>query len=73
MAAPTFEKISTELDDVFVIQRSIHDDDHGVLGKLFNKIQLEKIGLSLTFEECIYNFSGKNVLRGIHYQKEPCS
>ena len=73
MAAPQFEKISTELEDVFILQRTIHEDNRGVLGKLFNKMQLKKIGINLTFEECIYNISGKNVLRGMHYQKEPYS
>ena len=71
MAAPKFNKISTNYDDIFVIQRTLHKDNRGVLGKIFNEKKFQELKLNILDNECIYNISHKNVIRGMHYQKYP--
>ena len=71
MPAPKFIKISTNYDDIFILQRSLHNDNRGCLGKVYNDEKFQELKLKYTFNECIYNISHKNVIRGMHYQTYP--
>ena len=71
MAAPKFHKMPTHYEDISIIQRSLHSDERGVLGKIYNKELFFNLEINSKFDECIYNISHKNVLRGMHYQKPP--
>ena len=72
MAAPTFEKFSTSLSGVTVLQRSVHTDSRGSFGKIYNSDVFRGLGLpDHEWPELIYSSSRKDVLRGMHYQKSP--
>ena len=66
-----FKKIKTKINDVFVINRNRFKDHRGTLNKLFNEDLLKKIYINFKIKECIFSESKKNVLRGMHYQKDP--
>lgn len=67
----TFEKIETNLKDVFLIKREIFNDERGDFSKTYNKKLFEQIGVKFDVKESVYSYTKKNVLRGMHFQKEP--
>jgi len=72
MAAPGFDKHETTLDDVFILQRTVHIDERGIFGKMFNKDTFSKLDLQpLEFKEILYSTSSRNVIRGMHWQAHP--
>ena len=61
--------IKTEIPDILVIEPRVFGDARGFFYESFNqKIWLEKTGLSTTFVQDNHSRSGRNVLRGLHYQ-----
>ena len=70
-----FEKISTSLDDVFVLKRFVYDDERGTFTKTYNQIMLEELNLGrdVKIKESLCSISKKDVLRGMHYQQYPYS
>jgi dTDP-4-dehydrorhamnose 3,5-epimerase len=69
--ANQFEKIATEIDDVFILQKSKFEDDRGIFIKTFNQDAFNNLGLNFTVKESVYSISRRNVLRGCHYQRYP--
>jgi dTDP-4-dehydrorhamnose 3,5-epimerase len=70
-----FKKLSTPLDDVYVLERFCHSDDRGVFTKTFNLNMFREleIGGALEIKESLCSTSKKDVLRGMHYQQYPYS
>jgi dTDP-4-dehydrorhamnose 3,5-epimerase len=70
-----FEKISTTLDDVFVLKRFVHNDERGTFTKTYNQNMFEdlSLGSSVAIKESLCSTSKKGVLRGMHYQQFPYS
>lgn len=66
-----FKKISTDLDDVFILEKRKFEDDRGIFVKTFNEKAFKELGLATNFKEAVYSISKKNVLRGCHYQQYP--
>lgn len=68
-----FEKVSTDLDDVFVLKRFSHHDERGVFTKTYNLNMFRELdlGRSLEVKESLCSISQKNVIRGMHYQNYP--
>ena len=61
--------IHTEIPDVFIIEPKIFGDERGFFFESFNqKVWEEKTGLRTVFVQDNHSRSGKNVLRGLHYQ-----
>lgn len=61
--------IKTGIPDVLVIEPKIFGDARGFFHESFNqKMWREKTGLTTTFVQDNHSRSGKNVLRGLHYQ-----
>ncbi|TSK06132.1 MAG: dTDP-4-dehydrorhamnose 3,5-epimerase [Geobacter sp.] len=59
----------TEIPDVLIIEPKVFGDDRGFFFESFNqKLWAEKTGLKTVFVQDNHSRSGKNVLRGLHYQ-----
>ncbi len=66
--------IKTNFDQLIIIQHEIFSDERGSFKEIFKKNDLERIlGYNLDFcqENSVNSF--KNVLRGLHFQKNPFS
>lgn len=68
-----FQKISTPLDDVFIIKRFSHHDQRGLFTKTYNLNMFQELdlGRDLEVKESLCSISKKNVIRGMHYQRQP--
>lgn len=61
----------TELPEVIHIQPSCFEDERGWLTESYNKNTFIDNGINEIFIQEKHSFSVKNVLRGLHFQKEP--
>lgn len=64
------KKIATELNDCYIIEPSVFGDNRGYFSPYFIQKDFDELG----FERVIQtnrSKSGKGVLRGLHFQKEP--
>lgn len=62
--------IKTELEDCYIIEPSVFGDNRGYFSPYFIQKDFDKLG----FEKVVQtnrSKSGKGVLRGLHFQKEP--
>ena len=59
----------TKLKDVLVIKPKIFEDSRGFFLESFNEKTLQELGLHLNFVQENHSRSSKNVLRGLHFQK----
>ena len=66
-----FEKISTNIDDVFILEKAKFEDHRGTFIKTFNEQAFRELGLATNFREATYSISKRNVLRGCHFQQHP--
>lgn len=64
------EKIPTALPDVFVLQPRVFGDERGFFLESYNERVFSSIAISERFVQDNHSYSGKNVLRGLHYQIE---
>lgn len=61
--------IYTEIPDVLIIEPKVFGDDRGFFFESFNdRVFAEKTGINTRFVQDNHSRSGKNVLRGLHYQ-----
>lgn len=65
----TFKKLS--IPDVILIEPKAFPDDRGYFFESFKASDFEKANLPTNFEQDNFSFSKKNVIRGLHYQKDP--
>lgn len=68
-----FEFEKTNIDGVFLIKPKIYRDIRGFFLETYKKSEFEKNGINVDFVQDNHSKSFKNVLRGLHYQKEPYS
>ena len=64
------KKIETELKDCYIIEPSVFGDNRGYFSPYFIQKDFDELG----FEKVVQtnrSKSGKGVLRGLHFQKEP--
>lgn len=64
------KKIATELNDCYIIEPSVFGDNRGYFSPYFIQKDFDELG----FERVVQtnrSKSGKGVLRGLHFQKEP--
>lgn len=64
-----FKKISTNIDGLFIIEPDIHYDDRGYFFESYNELEFFNLGLTMKFVQDNISLSKKNVLRGLHVQK----
>jgi len=61
--------IPTEIPDVLIVEPRVFGDDRGFFFESFNqRVWEEQTGLKTAFVQDNHSRSGKNVLRGLHYQ-----
>ncbi|BAZ02627.1 dTDP-4-dehydrorhamnose 3,5-epimerase [Tolypothrix tenuis PCC 7101] len=59
----------TEIPDLLVIEPQIFGDERGFFYESYNeKVWQEKVGINQHFVQDNHSRSGKNILRGLHYQ-----
>jgi len=62
--------ISTEIDDVVIIEPKVFGDERGFFLETFQAERYAELaGIDLPFVQDNHSRSGKNVLRGLHFQK----
>ena len=62
------EKITTDIQDAFILKPKIHGDDRGFFLESWNKQTFKSIGLDLDFIQDNHSRSTKHVIRGLHFQ-----
>lgn len=62
---------STTLQDALLIQLFRQEDERGVFFKPFHFSSLKNVDIDFEAKESICSVSKKNVVRGMHFQKEP--
>jgi len=65
----SYEK--TPINDVIVVKPEIFEDHRGFFTEIYRQDQFREIGLPDTFVQLNHSRSGKNVLRGLHFQWGP--
>jgi dTDP-4-dehydrorhamnose 3,5-epimerase len=60
--------IATTLPGVLLIQPRVFGDERGFFLESYNQRAFAEFGIRETFVQDNHSFSGKNVLRGLHYQ-----
>lgn len=65
----TFKPLS--IPDVILVEPKVFTDDRGYFFESFKASDFEKAHLPTRFVQDNFSFSKKDVLRGLHYQKEP--
>jgi dTDP-4-dehydrorhamnose 3,5-epimerase len=63
--------IKTQLDGLLIIDPDVFRDERGYFFESFNSSKFLNIGLDLNFVQDNESKSGKNVLRGLHFQVPP--
>ena len=62
-------KITTPLNEVFILKPNVHLDERGSFMESFNEKSFKKaVGRKITFHQDNETFSKKGVIRGLHYQ-----
>lgn len=67
-AMNSIKKIPTTLDGVFVVEPRVFGDDRGFFFESYNQRAMAEIGVGERFVQDNHSCSGRNVLRGLHYQ-----
>lgn len=63
----------TDLTEVKIIIPQYFEDSRGGFAELYNESDFAEAGIEMKIKQINYSRSGKNVLRGLHYQIEPKS
>ena len=62
---------SQHLNGLIVLRSDIHSDDRGHFMEVFRSDQFSSLGLPTSFPQDNQSRSGKDVLRGLHFQWDP--
>ena len=68
-----FEFEDLNIPGVFLIKPRIFRDDRGFFLETYKKEDLKKVGIDSEFVQDNYSRSEYGVLRGMHFQREPCA
>ena len=63
-----FTKIPTSLPDVFILEPRVFGDARGFFLESYNERAFTELGIRERFVQDNHSYSGRNVLRGLHYQ-----
>jgi len=64
----SFNKISTSLPGVFILEPRVFGDERGFFLESYNQKAMAAAGISDLFVQDNHSCSSRNVLRGLHYQ-----
>ena len=62
--------IPTALNDVLIVESSVLRDDRGFFTEVFHAAKFAELGLPTEFVQDNHSRSRRNVLRGLHFQRE---
>jgi len=62
---------SLSIPDVILVEPEVYSDDRGYFFESYKASDFEKANLPTHFVQDNFSFSKKDVIRGLHYQKEP--
>jgi len=65
-----FRRLPTEMDEVALIEPTIHGDDRGFFVETFRANEMAELGIGFEFVQENHSRSGAHVLRGIHVQPD---
>ena len=65
--------IRTVLPEVIVVEPQVFGDERGYFLETYRKDLFEKNGISVEFIQDNFSYSKKGILRGIHFQSDPCA
>jgi dTDP-4-dehydrorhamnose 3,5-epimerase len=64
----SFRRLPTEIEEVVLIEPTVHGDERGFFVETFRESELEELGIDAHFVQDNHSRSGPRVLRGIHMQ-----
>jgi dTDP-4-dehydrorhamnose 3,5-epimerase len=64
-----FRRLPTEIDDVVLIEPTVHCDERGFFLETFRANEMAHLGIDVEFVQENHSRSGAGVLRGIHMQR----
>lgn len=67
-ATERIKKIPTSLPGVYVLEPRVFGDDRGFFLESYNEKVFASVGITERFVQDNHSYSGRNVLRGLHYQ-----
>jgi dTDP-4-dehydrorhamnose 3,5-epimerase len=62
------KKTTTSLPGILLLEPRVFGDDRGFFLESYNQRTFAELGITEAFVQDNHSFSGKNVLRGLHYQ-----
>ena len=62
---------TTYIQGLVVLTPTVFEDSRGCFFEAYNKVHLEKLGITINFVQDNQSFSKKGTLRGLHYQNPP--
>lgn len=65
------KKIETNLKDCYIFEPNKFGDERGYFSPFFIASDLEKEGIKFNVVQCNRSLSGKGIVRGLHFQKNP--
>src|SRR6266508_1980319 len=65
----SFKRLATELNDVVLMEPTVHRDERGFLVETFRKNAMAELGIEVEFVQDNHSRSRGPVLRGIHLQR----
>jgi len=65
----SFRRLPTEMDEIVLLEPSIHGDERGFLVEAFRANAMPGLGIEVEFVQDNHSRSGAGVLRGIHMQR----
>jgi len=71
ISALSMKVTTTPLSGVLLLEPKVFRDDRGFFLESYNQTALNELGIRGSFVQDNHSWSGKNVLRGLHYQVHP--
>jgi dTDP-4-dehydrorhamnose 3,5-epimerase len=65
----SFRRLPTEIEDVVLVEPTVHGDERGFFVETFRASEMASVGISVEFVQENHSRSAANVLRGIHVQR----
>lgn len=60
-----------KIKGLLLIETKVFSDNRGFFAEVYKFSEFKKAGIPSEFKQCNHSLSAKNVVRGLHYQKNP--
>jgi dTDP-4-dehydrorhamnose 3,5-epimerase len=64
-------RVDTEIEDLVLVEPEVHGDERGFLIETFSAETWSGLGIEVEFVQDNHSRSGRNILRGLHFQTAP--